>query len=101
MMTKFLVAAAALMLAQPTLAQASDALSATNPESADGFDTLRSCEASLKAPANTAKAGVVAARGEDQISSGSIYNRARGHVSTCEEVGREYLIVVRPAGSRS
>jgi|GEM_PF-3730515 len=92
-MTKFLVAAAALMVAQPSLAYPGVAISLTNSESSSGFADLRECEAALRRPATAA----------DQASpgSGSIFNRARGHISNCEEVDGEYLIVVRPAGSSS
>ncbi len=97
-MTKFLVAATAVLLAHPALAQGNGAISMSNAESADGFADSRECEAVLMGSAKL-DAG---ASGRDGIAkpAGSIVNRAGGHISRCEKVGGEYLIVVYPAGSR-
>jgi uncharacterized protein YdeI (BOF family) len=98
-MTKFLVAATAVLLAHPALAQGGGAISMSNAESADGFADSRECEAVLMASVKS-NAGSASGRDTSANLSGSIINRAGGHISRCEKVGGEYLIVVYPAGSR-
>ncbi len=98
-MTKFLVAAIAILLAQPALAQGSGAISTSNAESADGFADSRECEAVLMGSAKLDAGGASDRDGGAKLA-GSIINRAGGYISRCEKVGGEYLIVVYPAGSR-
>ncbi len=89
-MTKFLIASAALMLAPPALAQPVGAISLINAESSAGFEDLRECKAVL---VQSRKSGAFRRAAG---SAGSLYNQARGHISSCEEVAGEFLIVVRP-----
>jgi len=98
-MRKFLVAATAVLLAHPALAQGNGAISMNNAESADGFADSRACEAVLMGSAKL-DAGSASGRDGGAKPAGSIINRAGGHISRCEKVGGEYLIVVYPAGSR-
>jgi len=100
-MSKFLIAVAALALAQPAFAQGDRAISLTNAETAAGFASFRECEAVLTGSAQAASAGSASGSVGDAIASGSIVNRAGGHVSRCEQVEGEYLIVVYPARARS
>ena len=98
-MTKYLIAAAAAVLAHPALAQRSGAISVINAESADGFADFRECEAVLKGRAKAAAAADRA--GRSATPAGSVINRARGHISRCAKLDGEILIIVYPAVGQS